>query len=193
MPERLLGQSYVKIFPIYANEDLPLLKELEAHLALLLKTSQLIFWTQEDIQIGSERKLQIWNNLNEANVILLLVSSDFFGSIDCEEQVERAIHKTKSGNAYIINIIIRPCYWTESKIAVYSTLLRGLEPITSWANRDEAWSRVIKELHQFIESRYRGRAEIAGAEKGRTLDHYAISNSKPNGVWAWFWRYITRQ
>ena len=67
----------VKIFLCYAHEDEELLKKLKTHLSPLLRQGLIDIWHDRDIGAGTEWKQDITKHLNEAQIILLLISSDF--------------------------------------------------------------------------------------------------------------------
>lgn len=73
----------VKIFFCYAHEDEALLKKLKDHLMPLQRQRHIDVWHDRDITAGVEWEREINEHLNTAQIILLLVSSDFMGSDYC--------------------------------------------------------------------------------------------------------------
>src|SRR5438874_2603680 len=67
----------VKIFCCYAHEDEPLLKKLKAHLRPLQRQGLIDVWHDRDITAGTECEQEMSKHLNEAQIILLLISPDF--------------------------------------------------------------------------------------------------------------------
>ena len=70
----------VTIFFCYAHEDEALLNKLKSHLRPLQRQGEIDVWHDRDISAGSEWELEIKKHLNEAYIILLLVSPDFIDS-----------------------------------------------------------------------------------------------------------------
>ena len=138
---RLLNPT--KVFISYSRKDEDMLLELEEHLALLKRQGVLHTWHDGQIPAGAEWASEISENLNAADVILLLVSpdflaSDYLGSIE----VVRALERHKRGDARVIPVIVRPCDWHNAPFAKFQPLPRGAKPVTAWKRRDEAWRDV---------------------------------------------------
>lgn len=71
-----------KIFYSYAHQDESLQKELEKHLTILKRQGFITTWHCREIKAGVERQDESSIHLEEAHLILLLVSPDFMAS-DC--------------------------------------------------------------------------------------------------------------
>ena len=69
-----------KIFLCFAREDEALLNPLKSHLIPLKRQGLIDFWYGRDISTGAEWENEISRHLNAAQIILLLVSSDFMAS-----------------------------------------------------------------------------------------------------------------
>jgi uncharacterized protein (TIGR03492 family) len=67
----------MEVFFSYAHEDEALRDKLAKHLKLLERQGVIKAWHDRDITAGEEWKNAIDNHLESANIILLLVSSDF--------------------------------------------------------------------------------------------------------------------
>src|SRR5215469_1243043 len=101
-----------KIFICYAHEDELLLNKLKAHLRPLQRQGLIEVWHDRDINAGTEWEREISNHLNEANIILLLVSPDFMDSDYCYGiEMKRAIERHERGEARVIPVILRHVYW----------------------------------------------------------------------------------
>jgi TIR domain len=114
----------VKIFFSYAHEDEPLLNKLKAHLRPLHRQGLIDVWYDRNISGGSEWEHEISNHLDEADIILLLISPDFMDSDYCYGvEMKRALERHERREAHVIPIILRYVLWHE-------TPLRGLTQIT---------------------------------------------------------------
>src|SRR6184192_1650305 len=98
----------VKIFFCYAHEDEPLLNKLKAHLRPLQRQGLIDVWYDRDISAGTNWEQQIKEQLNTAQIILLLISPDFMAS-DYINNVElkQALERDQRGEARVIPIILR--------------------------------------------------------------------------------------
>lgn len=138
--------SSIEVFCCYAHEDAPLLEKLKAHLTLLKRQGLITIWADTNISPGSNWEQEIEKHLNAANIILLLVSSDFMASDYCySKEMFRAIERHNRGEAIIIPIILRPVYWQGAPFARLQALPTGAKPIISsiWHSLDEALLDVV--------------------------------------------------
>ena len=78
-------------------------------------------------------------------VVLLLVSADFLASDYCYDvEMKRALERRETGDVVVIPVILRPCDWTHAPFANFQALPRDGKAVTSWPNRDEAWTSVAQ-------------------------------------------------
>src|SRR5216684_9393103 len=102
----------VKILFCYAREDELLLNKLKTQLRPLQRQGLIDVWHDRDISAGTEWEREINQRLNEAEIILLLVSPDFMDSDYCYGiEMKRAIERHQRGEALVIPVILRPVYW----------------------------------------------------------------------------------
>ena len=75
-------------------------------------------WHDRRIIAGQEWKGQIDRHLDEADIILLLVSADFLASDYCYEvEMQRALVRHQAGHACVIPVIIRSVDWSGALFA----------------------------------------------------------------------------
>ena len=77
----------IEIFCCYAREDQSLLHELKKHLTALQRVFPITIWHDQNISPGKEWEHEILMHLNNAHVILILVSPDFIASDYCYSKV----------------------------------------------------------------------------------------------------------
>lgn len=143
----------VKIFFCYAHEDEELLNKLKAHLKPLEREGLIDFWHDRDISAGMEWEKAIDENLNTAQIILLLVSPDFMNSDYCYSiEMKRALERYSAGEASVIPIIFRPVDWKHSPLGKLQALPKDSKPVTSWHNQDEAFSNVAEGIRKVVET-----------------------------------------
>ncbi|WP_433936853.1 TIR domain-containing protein [Sorangium cellulosum] len=151
--KRLLTKRPIRLFFGYSHRDEALRDELETHLALLKREGLLQSWHDRRIDAGEERAGQIDRNLDEADVILLLVSADFLASDYCfDKEMKRALDRHDAGQARVIPIILRKTDWQSAPFARLQALPKGARPVTLWQDRDEAWTDVAIGIRCAIEA-----------------------------------------
>jgi transposase len=97
----------IEVFCSYAHEDESHLGELKTHLSGLLREDRISTWYDRQIQAGTNRAQAIDTHLEQACIILLLVSATFLASDYCYEiEMRRAMHRHQAGHAQVIPIIV---------------------------------------------------------------------------------------
>jgi hypothetical protein len=146
----------VKIFFCYAREDEALRQGLEKQLRALRRQGIIHVWHDRDISAGSEWAHEIDTHLNNAQIILLLVSPDFMDSDYCYGiEMRRAMERNERGEAQVVPIILRPIYWQGAPFSKLQALPTDAIPIMSskWHNLDEAFFDVAEGIRKAVEKR----------------------------------------
>src|SRR2546427_11012255 len=137
----------INIFFCYAHEDEALLNKLKTHLKPLQRQGLIDVWHDRDISAGTEWEQEISERLNEATIILLLVSPDFMNSDYCYSvEMKRALERHERKEAYVIPIILRPVYWQAAPFGKLQVLPSEGRPAvgSSWHSMDEAFFNIAE-------------------------------------------------
>jgi|SRR5215471_14163822 len=141
----------VKIFFCYAHEDEQLLNKLKNHLFPLKRTGLIEIWHDRDISAGTDWEQQIKSHLNQAQIILLLISPDFMVSDYCYgSEMKRALERHDLGEARVIPIILRHIYW-QGVLGKLQALPTDARPVKSWPDLDELLYNVTEGILKVIE------------------------------------------
>lgn len=125
---------------------------LETHLVLVRRQGFIASWHDRRIIAGQVWKSQIDRHLDEADIILLLVSADFLASDYCYEvEMQRVLVRHKSGHACVIPVIIRSVEWSGAPFAMLQALPKDARPVARWEDPDEAWTDVARSLRRAAE------------------------------------------
>ena len=142
----------VRLFISYAHKDESYRAELDAHLKLLQRIGLVQKWDDRLLKPGEEWKAGIDENLERADIILLLVSADFINSDFCwEMEMDRALERNEAGEACVIPLIIRDVSWRKAKFAKLQALPREGKAIALWPDRDSAWRNVAEGIQKAAE------------------------------------------
>ncbi len=142
----------VRLFYSYSHKDETLRNELETHLKLLQRQGLLETWHDRQIEAGAEWKQKIDDNLERADIILLLVSADFIASDYCyEKEMGRALERHEKGEARVIPVIIRDINWRSAPFAKLTALPTNWRAVTLWDNKDSAWRDVSEGIARVVE------------------------------------------
>jgi len=143
----------VRVFISYAHLDDALRERLRAHLSPLEREGLVQTWDDREILAGDEWADEIDERLNQADVILLLVTADFIKSEYCYgKELERALERNadKADRAIVIPVILRKCDWESTKLSRLQALPRGAHPISDWKTEDDYYTAVAKGLRSRI-------------------------------------------
>lgn len=144
--------SKIRLFYSYSHKDEKLREKLEAHLSPLKRDGLIEEWHDRKISAGNEWGEEINENLENADIILLLISSDFIASNYChEKEMRRALERHRSKEARVIPVLLRSCDWKLEPYGELQALPSDIKPITSWTNQDDAWTNVAKGIRKAIE------------------------------------------
>src|SRR6266699_7314919 len=136
----------MKLFYCYAHEDRALRSELDKHLRNLRWQGQISSWHDYDINAGEEWQREIYDHLNTAHIILLLISPDFMNSDYCYSiEMKRALERHNTKEARVIPVILRHVYW-QGIIGKLQALPKDAKPVmsSSWHSEDEAFFDVAE-------------------------------------------------
>ena len=143
-------QLPVRAFVSYAHKDLEYLKELRAALAPLMRLQKLQLWDDRDIDAGDEWEKVIFQQLEESDIVLCLVSADFVASDFCyKKEFGTALEAHRKGEKTIVPILLRKTDWQDLPLAE----IQGTpgQWITSAKNKDEAWTAVSESLRPALD------------------------------------------
>jgi hypothetical protein len=138
----------LQVFVSYSKADLAHLEALKKHLTVLRREGSLLAWDDTQLVPGEEWDSRIRQQLSTADIIILLVSSDFMATEYIWEEINIAIERHERGEAIVVPVIVRACDWTSAPFSRFSALPAKGKPITKWSDPDEAWSLVVKGLRE---------------------------------------------
>ena len=162
----------VSLFYSYAHEDEPLRDELRGHLKILERRGMVSSWHDRQIVAGQDWHAEIDQQLKLADVVLLLISTDFINSdYILGTELTVAMQRHTAGFATVVPIIVRAVDIAPEDVDAFPFMkLQGLptdlRPVTSWPNRDEAWTNVAKGLRATVKAIHDKRAAAASTTRG---------------------------
>lgn len=138
-----------KLFISYSHQDEGIKEKIEDHLSVLIRNNTLSIWQDRLLEAGSEFDERIKIKLEDADIILLLISSNFFKSDYCYiKEMPRALEKHNKGEAVVIPIIVNSYKWKETKLGKLVALPKDAKPIKKHGNRDDAYSYISEKIKE---------------------------------------------
>lgn len=146
----------MKIFLAYSPEDELLKTELEEHLSLLQKKNLISVWNASKIAAGEDISLKIAEQIRAAQIILLLISSDFLASDILEHpDIKSALaqQQKRSDTLRVIPVVLRDCVWRVGELAHLKPLPNNGYAATNtkyWNTQDEALKHIAVGLQKIV-------------------------------------------
>jgi hypothetical protein len=145
-------EDALKLFFSYSHVDEALRDELGRHLRILEYQKLISSWHDRKISPGDVWDEQITINQNTADIILLLISSDFIASRYCWDiEIRRAMELHESGKARVIPVILRYVDWANAPFSRLQALPQNAQPVMSFPDRDVAFTFITQRIRQVAE------------------------------------------
>lgn len=142
-----------RVFFSYSHDDEQHRNQIEKHLALLRRQGLIETWHDRHIPAGGELDDNIDQQINTADIILLLVSASFIASSYCySREMTRALERHAVGDVRVVPIIVRDCDWHSAPFGMLKAVPTDGKPIVSWTNFDAAYTDVAKEIRRLVDS-----------------------------------------
>lgn len=139
-----------KLYIAYAEEDLEFAIRLESFLKPLKDKGEVETLLKQGIPFGQDIDQAIQAAIEEADVILPILSTDFLANDKLmDQELEAAFEQQKKKETTIIPIIAKACDWkSNDALAKLAPLPLNGVPITSqsWNTVDDAFLHIIKYL-----------------------------------------------
>jgi hypothetical protein len=135
------------LFCIYAPDDESFYRKLQTAFDLW-RRQKFITWLE--IQPGEDIKQNTYAQIQRADLILLLISRDFFADDGCYRAMEASLDEQTSRGIPVILILARASSWKESPCASLRALPDNKEPIASWKSPDEAYMNIHDALAHLV-------------------------------------------
>lgn len=135
---------------VAAPEDESLLAHWETHLSPLQQAGLLTCWSKRHLTAGLFEEHTLKEQLDQADLILLLLSADFFASPECLAAMEHALQRARKKATCTIPLLLRPCAWQESPLNGLVCWPSNGTPLTRWVDQEEGWDACVRELRRLL-------------------------------------------
>lgn len=144
----------LKLFYSYCQKNDAERVELEKYLNTLVENNSIEQWFDGKITAGSNWKAQIDTNLEQANVVVFLITAEWLASDACKKEWEDAKKwEACQLDKVLIPVIARPCTWTDySDMSNYQALPKAGRAVSLWEHKEEAWISVYDGIKDVINS-----------------------------------------
>lgn len=147
----------IKLFYCYSHKDRLLRDKLDGHLSMLRRTNLITAWYDGELLPGTPWEQEVQNQINSAQIILLLVSADFLQSDYCySKEMEQAMARHFAKEARVIPVLLRPVDWTGVPFGSLQALPSNAVPVVSWLDMDGAFQDIAEGIRRVV-------TELSGA------------------------------
>lgn len=144
-------RAVIKVFCSYSEEDRRFQEKLESHLTSLVREGSVLVWDKHKVRSGQEHQREIDAQLQQARLILLLISSNFISSDDCYAgDLMKALQRRHDDNVCVLPILLKPCTWDDLAFSNLQILPRNHVPVSLWRDKDEAFTHIVEEIKQVV-------------------------------------------
>lgn len=169
---RKRGAPKLKVFVSYSHANYKVWDKLKPHLDVLINENLISWWFDGKIRAGSEWDDAIRQEMKEADIIILLLSTPFFASKYIKGvELNEARRRFEAGEAEILPVLLEPSEafaqhkWL-NKLQTVPNQYGQLRPISSYNPSINGWNEVQRALRVMI-------AEVA-ARRGDREDNRGL-------------------
>jgi internalin A len=142
-----------RVFVSYSHRDERQLNELKTHLSPLERLNLIETWYDRRIVAGEDFGRKINENIDGADIILLLISADFIASEYCYGiEMKRALERHANGEARVVPVIVRDVDWKViPELSKLTAVPKDGKPVPQWPRKDTAWRDVSERVRAMLE------------------------------------------
>jgi TIR domain/inactive STAND len=144
----------LKLFISYSHRDKDWCEKLMGHLSGLERASLIERWFDGNIRPGDDWNGSISAELENADIIVLLVSPSYMSSVFCGLEVERAMERSDAGQAKVVPVLLEFYNLSGCAFEKLQVFPPPDKPIRSkeWESPDQALSQVSKMIEEIARS-----------------------------------------
>ena len=150
------SNSPISLFYSYCHKNKKYRQDMEESLALLKRRKLLKDFSDQSIHPGQDISAKVREKMNEADIMVFLVSREFIASDECMKEWESAKQLSKKGNLlFRIPIILADCPWQDMLEESSDKYLKALpedgKPIAVFDDENVAWQQVYEGIKAAID------------------------------------------
>lgn len=147
-----MSKPVTRLYIAYDAVDEYLALELERHLAPMSKKNRCEIEMPRRIKAGSIRNIEEQKYINNSDIVILLISSNFLASEYGKYFANLEAKFRREGRPLRIPVLVRDCDWESSDFSHLMHLPKKARPVASHESRDEAWVSVVSGISETLEA-----------------------------------------
>jgi hypothetical protein len=152
----------MNIFIAFAEQDRDVRDNLLRQMNLVAPKLGWNIWSSKEIKAGEKWDDEIRMRLMDSEMVILLLSTDFFNSsYIMEKELPAVLARHKQGKCKVIPVLARICHWKETEFGEYArlgdiqALPAGERPVLSktiWDNDDQPYFEIVQGIKEAVQS-----------------------------------------
>lgn len=144
------SEGLFHVFISYSHSNTEGCEALRRHLDPLGQEGRIELWWDGRIGGGEEFDPRIWDKLNVADLVLLLVSSHHLASPSCRKETARAWERHQANSARVVPIILEPCDWKNLPLARLQAFPKDGKPVSDYGRPETAFAEIALGVRHLV-------------------------------------------
>lgn len=169
----------IRILILHHPDDQYFKARMSNHLSALTIKSIADIWDEDTIHAGAEREKEIQYQIQNAGIVLFLISASSMASKSLNEQLNMVIYRHKQESLHLIPIRVRYFYLKKSDLEQYQILPRNGKSLddSSWNSPDEPYAEISREVAKIAHALNSGESETKQSSEFEDTKHqFAFSD-----------------
>ena len=144
-------------FISYAHDDVAFLERFRVHLKAVEEAFGVTFWSDESLRAGHHWNDTIRDEINQADVFVLLVSPSWIASPFIRDEERPAINaRCAAIKGLIVPVVLMPCDWEHVVGSLQIAPIEGRRPlpVTKWDYLDHGFDAARVQIHAAIRDHF---------------------------------------
>lgn len=169
----------VNIFISFADEDKNLVKEIEKVTKPWVRQELVKIWHKGQLLGGGREKQLSFSEMENADIILVCISSDYLFSDGLYEEMTTAVNLRNQQNKTVIPVLMRDYDLSKTPFKGITPLPSSRIPLTSskWPSLDQAFYIFVQELERVITSTKEKKKTAPATPRKAEADRYQVGLS----------------
>lgn len=141
----------IKIFISYCHKNETYVEDFEKYISPMKDKYNLDLWRDTENKAGEKFQKKIDEQLNQSDIILLFISSDFLSSDACKKELKQSLELKEKQNIILIPIILFTCEWQETELKNLLVVPKDAKPVSDFEDKNKAWQDITNSIKPHIE------------------------------------------
>ena len=140
------------LFYSYCHADETALGRIQKGLRILIENERVEEWWDRKLRGSDNLSGEIGTALENADVIMMLLSDAYLASESCRKEMDYAIKENGKRNKIAVPVVIRECGWEEvEELRNIVALPRDAKPLVRWPSVDSGIADIRKSMKSVFE------------------------------------------